>query len=857
MPFHAVVIALSLALSLIAVPGSAQVQENGRIVGRLVHIDGTGIASATVLLSDGRRPAEIAVPPVFTERQGQFSFSNLVPGTYSITLILGERSATIPDIPVSSGETVTLADTAVDWVAGLEEKLTVSAPSRQLERLIDAPAAAALIVGPEIERKASDGQAAKLVEFTPGAQVTQGGLWDFNIGTRGFNRSLSRRVAVILDGRDLSLPFFGYQGWAAFSFPLDDLTSLELVRGPDAALYGSNASGGIISMTSKEPRLSQGGFLRVAGGQQDTINLDGRWAGRLGKASRSNSGEAAPAEGWYARAVGGARRSDGFAVSRVDRPEYSSFCDVGAFGDCLPREVVSLDGEDAEVFYGGLRLDRFLKNGLVLTTEGGYAQGGFGVFQAAGQRSKSVGNEGKRPWARFDVKNGGRDGFDVSASYDGYYEPSGYIGLSTGTQFNSNAYRLQVEGQTNRHIRGDAIGVVIGGTAALEKMDSFNPSVGGQTFLFRPIRSDKQALFGLGTWKANARLRILLAGRGDWSSLHDFQISPKVSAIYALGTAPEGRDVAGRSASSQTIRVSFGSGFQTPNSLEYFLQAPVAPPADLSALNALCAPFGVDCRFGATPVLALGNEDLGVEKVRTWELGYTGVLGGRALVTAEYYRSHSTNLATSLLPQIGTPLGRLNPRFGPWRGPTGLPPPIVDLIRTLVPLLSNGADGSNLLAAASYAEFRSGRTQGMDLAASYFFAHGWRSFATYSWFDFSLPASARAAEGLLLPNAPPHAFSAGLAYEGRRLDGGVDGRWVHGFRWADGFFLGNVHSYTTVDATALYRLSREASRPPTGRRAGTVSVSLNASNLFDDHHWEAFGGALIGRRVLLGLQYNW
>jgi len=32
---------------------------------------------------------------------------------------------------------------------------------------------------------------------------------------------------------------------------------------------------------------------------------------------------------------------------------------------------------------------------------------------------------------------------------------------------------------------------------------------------------------------------------------------------------------------------------------------------------------------------------------------------------------------------------------------------------------------------------------------------------------------------------------------------------------------------------------------------------LNASSLFDDHHWEAFGGALIGRRVLLGLQYNW
>ena len=108
------------------------------------------------------------------------------------------------------------------------------------------------------------GQLAKLLEFTPGAQVTQGGLWDFNIGTRGFNRALSRRVAVLLDGRDLSLPFFGYQGWPAFSFPLDDLSGVEIVRGPSAALYGANASGGVISMTSKEPRFSRGGMVRVA-----------------------------------------------------------------------------------------------------------------------------------------------------------------------------------------------------------------------------------------------------------------------------------------------------------------------------------------------------------------------------------------------------------------------------------------------------------------------------------------------------------------------------------------------------------------------------------------------------------------
>ena len=101
-----------------------------------------------------------------------------------------------------------------------------------------------------------------------------------------------------------------------------------------------------------------------------------------------------------------------------------------------------------------------------------------------------------------------------------------------------------------------------------------------------------------------------------------------------------------------------------------------------SALNGFCAPFGVDCRFGPTPVLALGNEDLVVESVRTWEVGYRGIFAGQMLLTLDYYRTRSSNLVTSLLPQVGTVLGRLNPRFGPWQAPAGLPGEVADQIRS-------------------------------------------------------------------------------------------------------------------------------------------------------------------------------
>ena len=787
--------------------GHAQ-ERPGRLEVRLAREDGSGVAGATIIVNETGATG-------VTGADGQFTFANLPAGTYSVTLTLGDHSLTISDLQIAAGTTKTVEKT-VDWAQEFTYSILVQAASRVAEPLLEAPAATTTIPQADIDRKAADVEVAKLVEFTPGAQLTRGGLWDFNMGTRGFNRSLSRRVAVLLDGRDLSLPFFGYQGWPAFSFPLDDLASVEVVRGPNAALYGANASGGVVSMTSKEPRFTPGGMLRVTFGELATANVEGRWTGALGA-------------GWYARAAGGFRRSDGFARQRVDGPEYSVPCAPGAFGDCLPAEVVRFDSEDTKIGFGELRVDKYFQNALLLTLEGGDAVGSFGVFQTAGQRAKSLGNDGKRPWVHAKLSG---DLFQVSATYDVYHEPSGYIGLTTGAPFNSDSERAQIDGQMERRLRQDTIQLVAGAIGTVEKMDSYNSNVGGQTFLFRPITSDSEGVFGEAAWTVAKSVRLLVAARGDWSSLYDFQFSPRASVTFAV--TPH-----------QSLRLTYNRGFQVPNSLEYFLKAAVAPPTDLTPLNAFCTPFGVDCKFGHTPVLALGNEDLKVETVHTVEAGYKGVLSDRLFVTLDYYWTRSSNLVTSLLPQVGTALGRLNARFGPWQAPAGLPDAIANQIRALVPSLSNDYDGSNIVAAASYTNFGETRTQGLDLGLSSVLPGGWRPSFSYSWFSFHVPAGQPDTHGLLLPNTPSHALSAGLAYDTHRLSASIDGRWVDSFRWSDGFFLGNVESYTTVDVAGTYPLSPH------------VSVNLNVTNLFNDRHWETFGGALLRRRALVSLRYGW
>jgi len=61
----------------------------------------------------------------------------------------------------------------------------------------------------------------------------------------------------------------------------EDIERMELVRGPGSALYGPNASSGVLNIITRSPFASKGTTLFVAGGQQSLINGGLRHAGTL------------------------------------------------------------------------------------------------------------------------------------------------------------------------------------------------------------------------------------------------------------------------------------------------------------------------------------------------------------------------------------------------------------------------------------------------------------------------------------------------------------------------------------------------------------------------------------------------
>jgi len=772
-----------------------------------------------------------------TDRQGRYAFNALPVGSYTVLFIFGGDNVARPGVLVRDGELSTI-DIETEWDPSFVEKLTVYGASRRAERIVEAPAAVTVIGEEEIAREAAHGQVPKILEFTPGVEVTQSGVYDYNFNTRGFNSSLNRRVATLIDGRDPSLPFLGAQEWAAVSFPLDDLASVELVRGPSAALYGANASSGVLNLETKQPRYSQGGLVRYTAGSLETQNVDLRYANSIGN-------------DWYVKVTGGVRNSGDFAKSRNGAAEYSIPCTVTGQTDCLPQEAAALDPfDDTEIHFGSLRFDKYMKSGGILTVEGGTSTVKGPVFQTGIGRVQVV--DADRPWARANYT---MDHFNFLASYTAR-DAQDQTALAAGNNVALDTYRLAGQVQTNWDFADNRVRVVGGASFEKEDLDTFDsaavmtpPNFNGQTLILNPVDEDFTAVFGQIDVQATEELKLVFAGRWDDSSLHDSQFSPKASLVWSV--TPD-----------HSLRLTYNEAFQVANYSEFFLRVFGGLPADTSALEGFCMLQGVACGLGnATPVLALGNDDLDLEQVQTMEIGYTGIIGGKTFLTLDYYRSNNEDFITDLLRVGSTSLGRINDDIAPWVGPAaaestqamGFPVgvTVADVVRSLAPDLStdplfSAVAGDGDIIAVTYTNIGEVDTQGVDFGINTYLSNDINISASLSWFDFDIQGGAAAAlANQVVPNTPEYKISLGIGQSKKRYDWNFSFRWVDEFRWVVGPFQGDVPEYRTMDATYNYRFSDQ------------WAVGVNVANAMDDTHYESFGGDLLQRRALGHVAFSW
>ncbi len=246
----------------------------GRLVAQ-VQPTQTGILSGVVIEGGGIPVvgAEVVIagrPVAITNAQGRWRTTGVTPGSFSIVVRrLGYSPRTLDASVTSGGETE--IPTLLTPMALSVEALVVTA-SRRPERLADAVVTTELIDHRTIESTAAPDMAAVLTEQT-GIQLAGGIPNGAGVMLQGLS---SERVLILLDGQPLTGRLSGTFDLARI--PTTAVERVEVVKGPQSTLYGSEAMGGVVNIITRRPgqrTTAAGARVLVGGAGREQADLTG------------------------------------------------------------------------------------------------------------------------------------------------------------------------------------------------------------------------------------------------------------------------------------------------------------------------------------------------------------------------------------------------------------------------------------------------------------------------------------------------------------------------------------------------------------------------------------------------------
>ncbi|MFK4003506.1 TonB-dependent receptor plug domain-containing protein [Qipengyuania sp. NPDC077563] len=209
-----------------------------------------------------------------------------------------------------------------------------------------------------ISRQATD--ALDLLRTVPGITFTRnGGIGtNANLSIRGAD---SDQTVVLIDGVKLNDPSSTGGGFNFGTLLTGNIARVEVVRGSQSVLYGSQAIGGVVNLITREPSEDLGVFLSAEYGERDSAEL-------VGNLSRSFGPVAASVGATYFRTDGISAFSEGRGGEERD-----GFESLGVNGklDVALADNISID---LRAFYadGKTDIDGFGANGFGDTAEVSY-----------------------------------------------------------------------------------------------------------------------------------------------------------------------------------------------------------------------------------------------------------------------------------------------------------------------------------------------------------------------------------------------------------------------------------------------------------------------------------------------------
>lgn len=213
----------------VRISGNVQDNKKQNIEGATVRVKGTNIGT-------------------FTDASGNYTLE--VPKDAK-TLVISYTGLDTKEvnIDVSLGNQVVNVDLGV---SDINLNQVVISASKKQEKILDAPASISVMGQDKLERNVVTTPVEQL-KTTPGVDVMRTGLISSNVVVRGFNNIFSGSVLNVVDNRIGSVPSLRVNAYQLVPNTSLDYERIEVVRGPASALYGPNASSGVIHIITKSP----------------------------------------------------------------------------------------------------------------------------------------------------------------------------------------------------------------------------------------------------------------------------------------------------------------------------------------------------------------------------------------------------------------------------------------------------------------------------------------------------------------------------------------------------------------------------------------------------------------------------
>lgn len=809
--------------------------QTSNVTGKITDESGTELFGCNVILLNLQGGIIVGTT---TDEKGQYTIEKVRFGSYIIKAAYVGFATQSKRIEVNSDGEQTVDFKLIESSSELDE-ITITA-GRRAEKVSEA-SSNIHVIGLKSVEIAQEPTTFGLLKNINGIDYVETGMGQQQVNARGYASPFTGGMLTLVDNRSVSLPGIGSVFGSGMGVSQQDIKRVEVIVGPNSALYGSGAAQGVINIITKNPKEYAGTSLTFRGGNKKQLGLSFRTSGLLGeKFGYKISGERFTAEDFDQRVeIISQGQPTGIFTNPNNDIENSTFNGSLYFFPSSNTELVYAGGISFANFVnqsniGSLQIDNF-KFWYHQFRANFSDFFGFGsAFFQANYTSNDLGNT-----------------YNLRAVAEAVARGDNEEDAKKAQRFVDESERFDMEFQHNFDL--DTKNFI---TWGLQYTNTLPNSKG--TILSDGPQGNKIKINEFGAYlqyenEMLKNIKLTVSGRYDNNDVFGDQFSPKLAVQYKKN--------------NHNVRIVYNKAFTSPAVQPSFSFLPLAvlqtnveiDPVNLPGVTVPSVPVNMILR-GASEGFAItdtnGNQVGKIKKLaptetESYEFGYKGLLFDKLYIDFTYYHTIYTNFISSPIPINNPELVLDASSVGAGLIPTGQGwASLVFGVPGSTPL-TNVAEFPNELV-LSYVNFGKAKVDGVDVAAEYSITPNITAKLAYSYAkygDFEQVPTFIANPGT--PNSPENVWRGGLKYVGKQ---GAFAELT--FRAVESYFFTGAQEYQRgeIPSFTVFNLSGEI--PLNFIKFSKANLGISLKNLFDNKHIELPGTPKLGFLGSAYLKFN-